>query len=136
MDFTTKIAVVVNDDLAQWQKLNVTAFLAGGLAGLSPELPGDAYRDGSGQVYGPLIRQPILVFAASGPELARTLSRALGRGLRPSIYTRDLFATANDIDNRAAVAAVPTDRLDLVGLALHAGRKELDKVVKGLKLHG
>ena len=136
MEFTTKIAVVVRDDLAPWQKLNVTAFLAGGLAGQSPELPGEAYRDGSGQVYGPLIRQPILVFAASGDELARTLSRALGRGLRPSIYTRELFATSNDTDNRAAVATVTTDRLDLVGLALHAERKELDKVVKGLQLHG
>lgn len=136
MDFSTKIAVIVRDDLAQWQKLNVTAFLAGGLVGQSPELPGEPYRDGSGQIYGPLIRQPILVFAASGGELARTLARTLGRGLRPSIYTRELFATSNDADNRAAVAAVATDRLDLVGLALHAERKELDKVVKGLKLHG
>lgn len=136
MQFTTRIAVVVRDDLAQWQKLNVTALLAGGLVGQSPELPGEAYRDGSGRIYGPLIRQPILVFAASGDELARTLTRALGRGMRPSIYTRELFATSNDADNRAAVAAVPTDSLDLVGLALHAERKDFDKVVKGLKLHG
>ena len=36
---------------------------------------------------------------------------------------------------RAAVAAVAAEDLDLVGLALHADRKQVDKVVKGLKLH-
>ena len=47
----------------------------------------------------------------------------------------DLFTTYNDVDNRAAVAAVTTESLDLAGLALHAERKLVDKVVKGLKLH-
>lgn len=136
MEFATKIAIVVRDDLAAWQKLNVTAFLSGGLVGAWPELAGAAYRDAAGQLYGSLIRQPVLVFAASGEALSRTLARALGRGLRPSIYTHALFATSNDADNRAAVAAVATGDLDLVGLALHAERKEVDKVMKGLKLHG
>ena len=33
MDFDTKIAIVVRDDLATWQKLNVTAFLTSGVTG-------------------------------------------------------------------------------------------------------
>lgn len=135
MTFDTKIAILVRADLATWQKLNVTAFLAGGLVGSYPELPGETYRDGSGQLYGPLIRQPILVFAADGAGLARSLRRALDRNLRPSIYTSQLFATGNDRDNRAAVAPLATEALDLVGLALHAERREVDKVVKGLRLH-
>ena len=125
----------MREDLAAWQKLNVTAFLAGGLPGSYPDLPGDFYRDASGRHYGKLIRQPILIFAATGPELTRTCQRAADRNLPISIYTADLFATGNDTDNRAAVAAVPTDKLDLVGIAIHAERKEVDKVVKGLKLH-
>lgn len=135
MTFDTKIAILVREDLAAWQKLNVTAFLAGGLVGSYPELRGENYRDGSGQLYGPLIRQPILVFAADAAGLARSLRRALDRNLRPSIYTSQLFATGNDRDNRAAVAPVATEALDLVGLALLAERKEVDKVVKGLRLH-
>ena len=134
--FDTKIAIALRDDLATWQKLNVACFLAGGLPGSYPELPGDFYRDGSGKHYGKLIRQPILIFAASAAELARTRQRASDRTLQVSIYTRELFATGNDQDNRAAVAAVPTEALDLVGLAIHAPRKEVDKVVKGLSLHG
>ncbi|MEQ9639233.1 MAG: DUF2000 domain-containing protein [Alphaproteobacteria bacterium] len=136
MQFDTKIAIVVRADLEAWQKLNVTAFLAGGLVGTYPELPGEAYADGSGQAYGPLIRQPIMIYAATGEELTRTLGRALGRAITPSIYTAELFATTHDEANRAAVAAVPTDALDLVGLGLHADRKAVDKVTKGLKLHG
>lgn len=136
MTYETKIAIAVADDLADWQKLNVVAFLAGGLVGAFPELPGEDYRDGCGLVYGPLIRQPIMIYAASSAELARTLQRARSRGHRPSIYTRALFSTGNDVDNRAAVAAVPTEELDLVGLAVHAPRKDTDKVFKNLALHG
>lgn len=135
MRYDTKIVIAVREDLAAWKKLNVTAFLAGGLVGTYPELTGDRYADADGRSYGPLVRQPVLVFAGSGPDLRRTLSRALDRGLSPSIYTEALFATDNDVDNRAAVAAVATDALDLAGLALHADRRIVDKVVKGLALH-
>ncbi len=136
MRYDTKIALVVRDDLAAWQKLNVASFLAGGLVGTSPELAGEPYQDASGRFYGPLIRQPVLIFAASAVELNNVLQRAQQRGVRPHLYTKDLFATGNDVDNRAAVAAVATDGLDLVGLGLHAERKEIDKIIKGLKLHG
>ena len=34
--FDTKIAVVLRDDLAVWQKTNVTAFLVSGIAGTEP----------------------------------------------------------------------------------------------------
>ncbi len=135
MQFDTKIAVVVREDLAVWQKLNVACFLAGGLVGVYRELAGDRYADASERIYGPLIRQPVLVFAATGEELRRSLARAVERGLERSIYTRELFATGNDADNRAAVAVVATEALDLVGLALHADRKDVDKVTKGLSLH-
>jgi len=135
MTFDTKIAIVVREELAVWQKLNIAAFLAGGLAGCYREIIGERYMDASGLTYGPLIRQPILIFSAPGEELRRTLDRALERGVTPSIYTVDLFTTFNDVDNRAAVAAVPTENLDLAGLALHAERKVTDKIIKGLKLH-
>ena len=135
MAYDTKIAVVVREDLAQWQKLNVACFLAGGLAGSHPEIVGAPYRDASGQVYGPLVRQPMLVFQATGDGLAKVRGRAVERGLTVSIYTSALFATGNDRDNRAAVAAVASEALDLVGLALHAERKAVDKVVRGLALH-
>ncbi|WP_038367965.1 DUF2000 family protein [Bosea sp. UNC402CLCol] len=135
MRYDTKIAIVVRENLATWQKLNVASFLAGGLVGASSELAGEPYQDGSGRFYGPLIRQPVLIFAATGEELTQVLQRAQGRGVRAHLYTYELFATGNDVDNREAVAAVATADLDLVGLALHAERKEIDKIVKGLKLH-
>ncbi|MBV8964154.1 MAG: DUF2000 family protein [Hyphomicrobiales bacterium] len=135
MRFDTKIAIAVRDDLASWQKLNVVCFLSGGLVGSNPGLAGQPYVDASGQVYGPLIRQPILIFSGHADELQKVLRRALERGLTPSLYTKELFVTGNDADNRAAVARVATDALDLVGLGLHGDRKEVDKITKGLALH-
>ncbi len=135
MNYETKIAIVVRDDLPVWQKLNVACFLSGGIVGAYPETIGEPYRDASGVDYGPMIRQPAMVFAGSGDDLKKVLQRALGRGLEPSVFTLDLFSTMNDAANRAAVAAVATDDLDLAGLSLYGDRKAIDKVIKGLKLH-
>lgn len=133
--FETKLAVVVLDDLAVWQKLNVTAFLVSGFAATVPDITGEPYRDGSGEGYQPMFVQPVLVFGADAPGLRRAFERSRERGLVPAIYTAELFATGNDVDNRAAVAAVRTEALDLVELALNGDRKEVDKVVKGMALH-
>lgn len=131
----TKIAVVVRNDLADWQKLNVVAFLAGGLAGASPDIVGQPYRDGSGNAYLPLIAQPVMVYAADEAGLKRAFERARERGIVPAVYTKELFGTNNDADNRAAVAAVPAEKLDLVGIAMRDARKTVDKALDGLRLH-
>ena len=135
MRFDTKIAIAVHQDLAVWQKLNVAAFLSTAIAGADPALVGETYRDASGNLYLPMSRQPILVFAGTGEALKSAHRRALDRNERIAVYTRELFATGYDEANRAAVAAVPAEALDLVGLALHAERKIVDKVLKGLTLH-
>src|SRR5439155_22173444 len=90
MNFSTKIAIIVRDDLAPWQKLNVACFLSGGLVGSYPELAGERYEDGSGRRYGRLIRQPVLIFAADGTGLRRALERATERGIEVALYTSEL----------------------------------------------
>lgn len=135
-DFSTKAAVVVRDDLAPWQRLNVTAFLVSGIVGAAePDAIGDAYEDGDGVAYLPLLVQPLLVFEASAEQLRRARSRAAGRGVPLAIYTAEMFATGNDADNRAAVRAVPTEQLDLVGIGLRAGHRDADAVLRGLRRH-
>jgi len=135
MTFDTKIAIIVRDDLETWQKLNVTAFLVGGLAGDNPNIVGENYVDGSGQRYLPMVIQPMLVFHADANGLRKSYERAIRRDVNLAIFTSDLFATGNDIDNRAAVADKPSDQLDIVGIAMRDMKKTVDKVTKGLKLH-
>lgn len=133
--FDTKIAVLLRDDLATWQRLNVTAFLVSGIAGTRPEVLGEEYLDADGTAYLPMFRQPVLVFAGDRELLVRAHARAVDRGMWISIFTQELFSTGNDRDNRAAVRAVPREKLDLVGLALHGPRNAVDKVLKGASLH-
>jgi hypothetical protein len=135
MQFDTKIAVVIRTDLAPWQKLNVAAFLTSGVAAAFPGCIGDAYADGSGTPYLSLIGQPILIYGADGPALSRALERALTRGVMPAIYTEEMFKTTHDAANREAVRAVQRADLNLVGLAMRAERKVIDKIVDGLKFH-
>jgi hypothetical protein len=135
MRFDTKIAVLLRDDLATWQRLNVTAFLVSGIAGLTPELLGEDYADADGTLYQPMFRQPVLVFEGDRATLTAAHARALDRGIRPAVFTADLFATGNDEDNRAAVRAVGRAKLDLVGLAVHGPKNAVDKILKGAHLH-
>ncbi|MFD7731606.1 DUF2000 family protein [Kitasatospora phosalacinea] len=133
--FDSKIAVLLREDLAPWQRLNVTAFLVSGLGTAVPELIGEPYADADGTGYLPMFRQPVLVLEGGRELLATAHGRALSRGLPLAVFTADLFATGNDRDNRAAVRAVPTAGLDLVGLALHGPRNAVDKVLKGARMH-
>ena len=135
MRFETKLAVVVRDDLAAWQTLNVTAFLVSGFAATVPGITGEPYRDGSGEGYQPMFVQPVLVFGADAPGLRRAFERSRERGLVPAVYTAELFATGHDEANRAAVAAVPTAELDLVGIAVHGDRRVVDAALRGLSFH-
>ncbi|MFI9393479.1 DUF2000 family protein [Streptomyces bauhiniae] len=133
--FDTKIAVLLRDDLAPWQRLNVTSFLVSGLGSQVPEVIGAPYEDADGVAYLPMFRQPVLVFEASKEVLRAAHTRALSRALPRAVFTADLFSTGNDTDNRAAVRAVPTADLDLVGLAVYGPKGGVDKVVKGARMH-
>ncbi|MFE4632078.1 DUF2000 family protein [Streptomyces sp. NPDC056773] len=134
--FDTKIAVLLREDLETWQRLNVTAFLVSGLGTAFPEVVGEPYEDADGTPYLPMFRQPVLVFEGGKETLAAAHERAVRRGLPTAVFTSDLFATGHDRANRAAVAAVGKDHLDLVGIAVHGARNSVDKTLKGARMHG
>ncbi|HEY1625298.1 MAG TPA: DUF2000 domain-containing protein [Streptosporangiaceae bacterium] len=131
MRFDTKIAIVVRAGLEQWQQLNVTAFLASGIAAANPETIGKPYEDGAGNTYTELFRQPVLVYEAE--DLSQVHARALARGMSAAVYTTEMFGTGNDDDNRAVVVAASV--LDLAGIAVYGPRNAVDKVIKGVTLH-
>lgn len=133
--FDTKIAVLLREDLRTWQSLNVCAFLVSGIASANKDLIGEPYEDADNTPYLAMFGQPVLVFAGAKEVLTVAHSRAVGRNLPMAVFTSDLFVTGNDHDNRAAVRAVPRDRLDLVGLAVHGPRNAVDKVLKGARMH-
>ncbi|MFE7860034.1 DUF2000 family protein [Streptomyces sp. NPDC101209] len=133
--FDTKIAVLLREDLEPWQRLNVTAFLVSGLGTQVPEVVGEPYEDADGVQYLPMFRQPVMIFEGAKETLTAAHARVLSRALPRALFTSDLFATGNDRDNRAAVRAVGTGELDLVGLAVYGPKNAVDKVVKGARMH-
>ncbi len=135
MEFTTKIAIVVAEDLATWQKLNIVAFLTSGIIAQTENIIGEAYIDGSGQTYNPLCIQPMVVLKAGREKLPTFLARAEKREVKAAIYIEDMFHTGHDAANRETVIKYTTADLPLVGLAIRADRKDVDKIFKGAKLH-
>ena len=133
--FDTKIAVLLRDDLAVWQRLNVTSFLVSGIGRTNPEVIGEPYADAEGTQYLPMFRQPVLVFEGTKETLVRSYERASSRDVALAIFTTELFATGNDRDNRAAVRAVSGPKLDLAGIAVYGPRGLVDKIVKGARMH-
>jgi hypothetical protein len=135
-DFDTKIAVVVRDDLAGWQRLNVCAFLISGVtAAAGPAAIGEDYLDADGNHYLPLLVQPVLVFEAGAEKLKTVRERAARREVPIALYTAEMFATGHDVANRAAVRAVTASDLDVVGIALRAPHRDADAVLRGLERH-
>lgn len=133
--FSTKIAIVVRDDLAVWQKLNVTAFLMSGVVGAAPEIVGDPYRDADGHVYHSLCVQPVIVLSADQATMRTIQRRALERNVRLGVYIEEMFTTGHDAANRAVFAEYAPADAKVVGLALREHKKLVDKVTKGARMH-
>jgi hypothetical protein len=132
--FDTKFAIVLREDLAVWQKLNVTAFLTSGIVAQFPEIIGEPYRDRAGNLYNPLSIQPVIVLSADGAALNAIHRRALERGVTTSAYVEEMFSTGHDVANRAVFAEFAPDDAKVVGMALRAERKLVDKITKGARM--
>ncbi|TNB48257.1 DUF2000 family protein [Martelella lutilitoris] len=133
--FDTKFVIIVREDLAVWQKLNVTAFLSTGIAAAEEGLMGEDYRDRDGNVYYPLCAQPIIVLGGNQAILSKALQRAVERGVPASVYVEEMFSTGHDAANRAVFAKFSREDAKLVGIAFRAERKVADKISKGAKMH-
>jgi len=133
--FNTKIAIVVREDLATWQKLNVTAFLTSGIIGANEGLLGERYEDAAGNTYNPLVVQPMIVLSAEANTLKTIYRRAMERGARLSLYIEDMFSTGHDAANRAAVKQYAPEAMNVVGLALREDKNLVDKITKGARMH-
>ena len=133
--FDTKIAIVIREDLAVWQKLNVTAFLTSGIVGASEGLLGEAYEDAAGNTYNPLAIQPMIVLGADADTVRTIYHRAMERGVRLSLYIEDMFRTGHDAANRETVRRYRPEEMNVVGLALRADKGVVDKITKGARMH-
>jgi hypothetical protein len=135
-DFDTKVAVAVRDDLEVWQRVNVTAFLISGVvAEAGAAAIGEDYLDADGDRYLPLLVQPVIVLEAGAEKLKTVRERAQRRNVPIALYTWEMFTTGHDEANRAAVRAVGSDDLDIVGIALRAAHRDADAVLRGLGRH-
>ncbi|MET3585938.1 hypothetical protein ABID21_002053 [Pseudorhizobium tarimense] len=62
--------------------------------------------------------------------------RALERDITTSLYIEEMFATGHDAANREVFAQFSPEDAKVVGIALRADKKLVDKITKGAKLHG
>ncbi|MGQ7854469.1 DUF2000 family protein [Pedobacter sp. WC2501] len=134
--YDKKIAVVILNSLEDWQKLNVTAFLASSIAIAFPETHGAPLVSASGTPYLPFIKHPILVYAAESDEqLKRAFNRAAERELNIGIYTKELFATKNEEGNISEIVKHADSDLNLAGIIIYGENKKVDKAIDKLKFH-
>ncbi|ENU08919.1 hypothetical protein F997_02367 [Acinetobacter calcoaceticus NIPH 13] len=86
--FDTKIALIVRNDLATWQRLNVVAFLATGIASAVSEMLGKPYIDANGYEYGNMLGQPMLVFEGDLSGLQKAHRKGIEQELTiiPSVH--------------------------------------------------
>lgn len=132
--FDTKFTIVLREDLAVWQKLNVAAFLSTGVAAQFPQMIGEPYRDRAGNIYNALSIQPVIVLSADQTTLSGIHRRSLERGVTTSLYVEEMFSTGFDSLNRETFARFAPDDAKVVGIALRADKKIVDKITKGARM--
>jgi hypothetical protein len=131
-----KIAIIIKNDLMDWQKLNATAFLASSVAIQFPQTHGKSFTNASGSVFLPFIKHPILIYKAeTADQLTRAFKRARERDISIGIYTQPLFATKNEEGNHMEIGKATDEEQVLVGIVLYGENKKVDKAVDGLKFH-
>ncbi|MFE3051109.1 DUF2000 family protein [Streptomyces albidoflavus] len=132
VQWDTKIAVIVRDDLAGWQRVNVTAFLTAGIVHAAPEVVGAPYTFADGVVTAPMLQQPVFVFQATPEKMQTLAARAVRRDVTAVVYPDSIFATNNDADNRATVAGLPFDQVAIAGIAVRGESREIDRVIRSV----
>ena len=134
--FDTKIAFIISDDLATWQKLNVTAFLMSGITGANPGIVGKTYQDRGGKRHLAMSVQPVIVLAGTANVLTNIRNRAKDTGVDTFAYIEEIFSNGHDDANRALFAEHDATKANTVGIALTADKKIVDKNIKGARMHG
>jgi hypothetical protein len=136
MTYNNKIAIIIKNDLENWQKLNVTAFLASSVAIKFPETHGKSFYNASNSEYLPFIKHPIMIYKAdTEAEIKRAFYRAKERELHIGIYTFALFATKNEDENHIEIAKSNDEDQQLVGIVIYGENKKVNKALDGLKFH-
>lgn len=132
VQWETKIAIVMREDLAGWQRVNVTAFLTAGIVDAAPEVIGEPYTFADGTIAAPMLQQPVFVLEAPPEKLQTLAARAVRRAVTAVVYPESIFATNNDADNRATVADTRFEDVAFAGVAVRGPAKEVDRVIKSI----
>ncbi|MDR2038871.1 MAG: DUF2000 domain-containing protein [Bacteroidales bacterium] len=136
MIYENKIAIIIKNDLKDWQKLNVTACLASSVAIQFPETHGKKFVNASNSTFLPFSRHPMMIYAAnSGEEINRAFRRAKERDLAIGIYTEPLFSTKCEEENHVEISKASDNDQILVGMILYGESKKVNKALDGLKFH-
>jgi hypothetical protein len=106
-----------------------------GIAGQHPEIIGEPYKDRAGNLYNALSVQPIIVLSADETTIGTIHRRALERDVTASLFIEEMFATGHDAANRAVFSEYAPDDAKVVGIALRADKKVVDKITKGAVMH-
>lgn len=131
-----RLVIVLHPDIPTWQSLNITAFLASGLASIRNNLLGSPYVDGSGVTHTRLFSQPVVVLQANTAHLQSLIVKARATDeIGSSVFVRGMLLTDSDADNRATISNVPTAQLDLLGIGLVGPKNKLNKLLAGVPKH-
>ena len=79
--------------------------------------------------------QPTVVLAADLPALRKIHQRTLEHEVTISAYIEERFTTGHDAANREVLSRFAPETAKLVGIALRAGRKLVDRITKGARMH-
>ena len=133
--FENKIAIILRNDLLNWQKLNVTSFLASSIAISFPEVHGATFATKNGDEFLPFMNQPVLIYKAEDENaMRRVFNRAKERNLYMGVYPQSFFATKSAEENHLVMENFNNEEHLLAGIVIYGETKKVYKTLDKLHL--
>jgi len=135
--FENKIAIILRNDLLDWQKLNVTSFLASSFAISFTEVHGKTFTTKNGDDFLHFMNQPVLIYKAEDENanaMRRVFNRAKERGLHIGVYPQSFFATKSAEENHLVMEDFNHETHLLAGIVIYGETKKVYKTLDKLHL--
>ena len=135
-DFSKRISIVVNKELASWQFSNTVAHIAAFLGNKMTDSfdTGKYFKSKDGILYPRNSQYPIITFSASEGELKNLSEKVRVSGLLYLAYVREMIDFTDDAELELALEKKSNSEIELLGIGIFGDNQVLKELTKKFSL--
>lgn len=135
-DFSRKISIVVNKNLAPWQVLNVVANIAAHFGHFLKEnyCTGEFFTTKDGISIPRNTQYPTIIFSANREQLNDFVKKIAKENVEKMYSVKEMIETSDDNEIQKSLGQKKFDEVDFLGVGIFGDNPVLKNLTSGLKL--